>query len=459
MSKSLAQSFRWQSGIALLLSVGTSSSLFWPLGAQAQSRFADVQGLWATRCIDSLAQQRIINGYPDGNFRPNSPVSRAEFATMINAAFPTRNKMASNTSFRDVQQSYWAYAAIRSAAQGGFLSGYNDGMFRPTQYIPRQQVLVALANGLNYAVPNNTEGLLSRTYADAADISDYAQNAIAAATAKQVVVNYPNVRQLNPTVQITRAELATMLCQALKDSQEPSLISSSYIAGGNRVAGTFSLKSGTTIPVQYTEAERIVISPKETVDLTVTTAEDRVDASGQVVIPAGSKISGQLRPQSGGAQFVAQTVEIEGESYALSAKSAVIKRIKNTQDISVTSVVRNAAIGGVVAAGISGLAGDSRITPVKVLTGLAAGAAVETNQGRPVLSIVRDTFLGGAVAAGISGLVGDRKITPEKVISGAAAGATIGGVIDRPTLDKVVIIEPNTDLALKLDQRLVLAQQ
>jgi hypothetical protein len=454
----MSQSFRWQSGIAFILSLSTVSQLFAPFAANAQSRFADVQGLWADQCINSLAQQRIINGYPDGNFRPNSPVTRAEFATMVDAAFPIRNKMASNTSFRDINRSFWAYNAIQSAAQGGFLSGYSDGTFRPTQYIPREQVLVALSNGLNYAVPGNVDSVLSRTYDDQADIANYARSAIAAATAKQVVVNYPNVRQLNPSAQITRAELSAFLCQALKRTQDASLISSSYIAGGNRVAGTLSLKPGAIVPVQYTEAERIVVSPKETVDLTVTTAEDMTNPSGQVVIPAGSKITGQLRPQSGGMQFVAQSVEIEGESYPISAKSNVIKRVKNTRDINILSVVRNSAIGGAVAAGISGLAGDSRITPVKVLTGLAAGAAVETNQGRPGLSIFRDTALGAVVAAGVSGLVGDRKITPEKVISGAAAGATIGGVIDRPSVDKVVIIEPDTDLALKLDQRLVLNQ-
>jgi hypothetical protein len=56
-------------------------------------------------------------------------------------------------------------------------------------------------------------------------------------------------------------------------------------------------------------------------------------------------------------------------------------------------------------------------------------------------------------------VVGDRTISPQKVISGAAAGATIGGAIDRSKLNRVVIIEPNTDLTLNLDKRLVVAQR
>jgi hypothetical protein len=146
-------------------------------------------------------------------------------------------------------------------------------------------------------------------------------------------------------------------------------------------------------------------------------------------------------------------------SYPIAASSDIVTRVQNAHDINIGSLARNTAIGGAVAAGISGLAGDRTITAEKVLTGAATGAAIETNKGRGVLSILRDTTLGAAVAAGVSGLVGDRTITPQKVISGAAAGATIGGVIDRPKADKVVIIDPNTDLSLRLDQRFAIAQQ
>jgi len=148
---------------------------------------------------------------------------------------------------------------------------------------------------------------------------------------------------------------------------------------------------------------------------------------------------------------VANTVVINNQQIPLAATSNVVKKIRDTRDPNIGNVFRNAAIGAAVAAGISGLAGDRTITPLKVLTGATAGAAIETNQGRPASSVVRDSLIGAALATGASAVIGDRQITPEKVITGAAAGATIGGAID-PAVRRVVVIDANTDLGLTLTQ-------
>jgi S-layer homology domain len=448
------------SGTALILGLGTVSSLIagsWNTAAQAQTQLSDIQGVWANRCIASLAERRIINGYPDSTFRPNASVTRAEFATMLGTAFPGQTVGNTSKSYSDVNRGFWAYPAIAQAAQSGFLTGYPDGSFRPAQNIPRVQVLVALANGLNYRVPANTGDILSRSYDDASAVPSYANNAIAAATNQRIVVNYPEVKQLNPNQNATRAEVAAFLCQALKGSSQAALVSDSYIVGS--LPSDIFLNAGETIPVKYTAGDRIIVTPNETVALTLTTKFDVNTADGTIIIPAGSQIEGVLKPQNGGSQFVARNLLINGVSYPISASSGVVTRVQNTRDINLLSLARNSVLGAGVAAGISGLAGDRTITPEKVIAGAATGAAVETNMGRPWLSILRDTAIGAALGAGVSGVVGDRTITAEKVISGAAAGATIGGAINRPKLSQVVVIEPNTDLTLNLDKRLVMAQR
>jgi hypothetical protein len=244
----------------------------------------------------------------------------------------------------------------------------------------------------------------------------------------------------------------------LNESIQAGLVSDNYIAGVPTQSNIF-LNAGQSIPVNYMAGDRIIVTPNETVALNLTTKFDVNAADGTVIIPAGSQIAGVLRPQGGGSQFVAQTLRINGESYPISASSDVVTRVRNTRDINLLSLARNSVIGAGVAAGISGLAGDRTITPEKVIAGAATGAAVETNMGRPVLSVLRDTAIGAVLGAGVSGVVGDRTITAEKVISGAAAGATIGGAINRPKVDRVVIIEPNTDLTLNLDQRFAIAQR
>ncbi|MBD2198909.1 MULTISPECIES: DUF1565 domain-containing protein [Calothrix] len=188
--------------------------------------FNDVPtGYWAKAYIEALSSQKIIAGFPDGTFKPNDPVTRAQFATIINKAFAPPAKRPA-IQFKDVKSDFWAFAAIQSAYQSQFVSGYPDGTFKPQQQIPRVQALVALASGLNLTTDN--QNILS-FYTDAAQIPKYALNQIAAATAKQLVVNYPTVKQLNPNRDATRAEVAAFVYQALVNAGRAPAIPSAYL--------------------------------------------------------------------------------------------------------------------------------------------------------------------------------------------------------------------------------------
>ncbi|BAZ29102.1 hypothetical protein NIES4074_15400 [Cylindrospermum sp. NIES-4074] len=188
--------------------------------------FKDVPtGYWAKGYIEALATKGFIAGFPDGSFRPNEPVTRAQFATIITKALtPTAKRTA--ISFQDVQSNFWAYAAIQSAYQSQYVSGYPDGTFKPQQQIPRVQALVALANGLGFVA--NDQNILS-FYTDAAQIPNYAIGPIAAATTRQLVINYPTVKQLEPNRDATRAEVAAFVYQALVSSGRAPALPSAYL--------------------------------------------------------------------------------------------------------------------------------------------------------------------------------------------------------------------------------------
>ncbi|MBF2009099.1 MAG: DUF1565 domain-containing protein [Chlorogloeopsis fritschii C42_A2020_084] len=188
--------------------------------------FKDVPvGYWAKSHIEALASRNIIAGFPDGTFKPNEPVTRAQFAAIVTKAFsPTPKREAIN--FKDVASKYWAYNAIQTASQGGFIAGYPDRTFKPEQQIPRVQALVALANGLGLSADN--QNVLS-LYADASQIPQYAAAPVAAATARQLVVNYPTVKQLNPNRQATRADVAAFVYQALVNAGRAQAIPSPYL--------------------------------------------------------------------------------------------------------------------------------------------------------------------------------------------------------------------------------------
>jgi hypothetical protein len=376
---------------------------------------------------------------------------------MVGKAFPNAARTRGAIQFGDVPSRYWGYNAIETATQTGFLSGYPGNVFNPDQNIPRAQVLVALASGLNYTPVQPASTTLNANFADANAVPAYAVSGIAAATEKRLVVDYPDVKYLNPNQLASRGEVAAFLCQALANtSGQASSIPQQYIAGlgGNTSTPTALLPSGTSIPVKYSDAKKIVVTPSETAPLTLTVAQNVTNSQGTVVIPAGSQVVGQLRPATSGSQFVASSLVVNGQQTQINATSNVIPTTTNTRSPNFLSIIGDAAIGSAVSAAISGLAGDKRITAAKVLTGTSAGAIVGASQGRNILSSIRDTALGAIAGTGIAGATGDHTITTGKVLGGAAAGSVIGSVADRGSGTPVVVINPKSDLTLTLNSDL-----
>lgn len=192
--------------------------------------FFDTQDHWAQTFIESLAVREIIRGFPDGTFRPEAPVTRAEFAAMIRQAFPQYGVVRNGVEFADVPATHWAYDAIEDAYRIGFIQGYPDNTFAPNQSISRSQVLVALANGLNLTNSGITNTILNTAYLDSDNIPDFARSAIAAATENGLVVNYPNLDVLNASEIATRAEVAAFLHQALVKTGDLPQVSDSDMA-------------------------------------------------------------------------------------------------------------------------------------------------------------------------------------------------------------------------------------
>jgi uncharacterized lipoprotein YddW (UPF0748 family) len=196
------------------------------------SSFADTQSHWAKDSIHQLFTRQIISGYPDGSFRPNNSVTRAEFAAILNKAFPQVTPVRDAINFRDVPANHWANSAIQTVTRAGFFSGYPNGTFRPNQPIPRVQALVALVSGLQYDRDPNPNSILQQYYDDAAAIPNYARGAIATATSQFLVVNYPDVRRLHPNRNATRGEVAALISRALKLPGVPR----QYIPGWDIIA-------------------------------------------------------------------------------------------------------------------------------------------------------------------------------------------------------------------------------
>ena len=410
-------SIAFKSGTALLLTLGITASATAPIvfsaPAFAQTTFSDVpSNYWAVGFIQELASRNVIKGFPDGSFRPNEPVNRAQFAAMIRQAFPNAPKIRSAINFTDVPTDYWAYNAIQFAYTTGFLAGYPGGIFQPNQNIPRAQTVVSLTNGLQYTSTNPVETTL-QVFRDAGDIPGYARGSIAAATERRLVVNYPDVQLLNPNQVETRAEAAAFIFQALVSSGQVAAIQSPFIVGqAVKPPQQARIPAGTSIPVRYTKADRILLAKNEPnpTPLTLEVAQNIVTSTGAVLIPAGSQVAGQLVVSQGQAQFVATQLTLaNGQQGPIDATS---------NPITTTETIRRGSSTG---------------------------------------TILKGAALGSAAAAGIAAVTGDRNIKVSEVLIGTGAGALAGLIFGRDRVD-LISIQPNSDLNLRLNADLVLPQ-
>jgi len=168
----------------------------------------DINGHWAQANIDKLVALGCISGYPDGTFKPDNTITRAEFATMLVKAFELENK--GGKIFADTA-AHWAKDYIAAAAANGVVNGYDTYTFGPDDLITREQMAVMIVKAAKLA----TESSQGTSFLDNADISSWAAGAVAVAVRNGVIKGYPDNTFL-PQGQATRAEAVTVIVNALK---------------------------------------------------------------------------------------------------------------------------------------------------------------------------------------------------------------------------------------------------
>jgi hypothetical protein len=194
--------------LALLLLLLPGSAL------GATPKFSDIGNNWAQGTITSFASKGLIKGYPDGTFRPNNPITRAEFTVLLeNCLGITPSSTAPAATFSDTA-SNWASAQINEAITKGILvtSEYPNGL-KPDGPILRSEAAAMMVRALGLS-PDNT----ATTFADQSQItkSMYA-GYIKAASDAGLMNGYPD-GTFGPFQQVTRAQACAMLT-SLMDKQ------------------------------------------------------------------------------------------------------------------------------------------------------------------------------------------------------------------------------------------------
>ena len=102
---------------------------------------------WYAYAVTFMSEKKLVSGYPDGTFKPNAPITRAEFASIASRFDSLVDK--ADLKFSDVSKNHWAYKVICSAEAKGWISGYPDGTFKPEKNITRAEVVSSTNRILN----------------------------------------------------------------------------------------------------------------------------------------------------------------------------------------------------------------------------------------------------------------------------------------------------------------------
>lgn len=135
------------------------------IAPSTQQQAVDYSGHWAQKDFQSWVDKGLISGYGNGIYKPNQEITRAEWVTLINRVFNLQEK--SEIAFTDVLVSGAYYSDIQKASAAGYVSGYSDGTFRPTQVVSRQEAAVMLHrlfqlnSSANTSAPKDVEDLPS----------------------------------------------------------------------------------------------------------------------------------------------------------------------------------------------------------------------------------------------------------------------------------------------------------
>ncbi|NEQ39431.1 MAG: hypothetical protein F6K40_25520 [Okeania sp. SIO3I5] len=150
------------------------------------------------------------------------------------------------------------------------------------------------------------------------------------------------------------------------------------------------IPAGTLIPVGYEEAEKVVLTPDESMRLRLTVTRDIRDVQGRVIIPSGSEIEGELRPVSNGTQFFAEQVIIsDRRRFRIDAISKVITETEDiTKGANAGDILKGAAVGTGAAALLSAILGDDVLEVERLLIGAGLGALGGVFVGRDEAEVV-----------------------------------------------------------------------
>lgn len=283
--------------------------LFASLGTLQGFAFPDVSSdYWAAPEIEILSEKGVIVGYPDGTFKPDDNVTRAEFAAMaIRALGQEHTKVAQPVHFSDIDESYWAYEDIQKALYFDLITNEKENdIFRPEDSVSRAESLSVAVNALTTETISSAKAkeVLSQKYSDTNTIPEWFLIPAGKAEILGMIVNAPSVKGLNAERPATRAEVASILYRMMEQAKlNPNAklaeamrkkIGEGFVIDSATVNGSVgTIPAGTIVPIKVTT----YISTQNSEGGAMFSASvptNYVTKDKYILIREGASLSGQL---------------------------------------------------------------------------------------------------------------------------------------------------------------------
>jgi hypothetical protein len=162
--------------------------------------------------IEVLQSMGVLQDFGGGKFNPNLPVTRGEYAKMLDRAFD-RPVTQQVLEFKDIPATYPRREALDKSVKMGFMTGYSKTLFKPDEQIPRFQMQISLAKGMSLKPPAAVDKVLAK-FGDASKMPTYAREKMAAAIESGFVLQDDKTK-LQPNKATTRGEAAMLIYEAL----------------------------------------------------------------------------------------------------------------------------------------------------------------------------------------------------------------------------------------------------
>lgn len=282
IKKNIKRKFAWLVVMAMLLGM---------LPVPSFAYASDVSGHWAASHIEEMMGMGVIKGYPDGSFKPDKSITRAEFMVMVNTAFGFKDSVSK--SYSDVSSSDWFYSAVGIASGAGYISGYSDGTIKPNNSITREEAATMLSKAAG--LTGNEDAYMK--FSDYMKIT-WSKSYVGAVSAAGIMSGYPD-GSFGPSKSITRAESAVSIHKAMKGGMAKPDMSNVVVYDKQ---GTYGPSEG----IETIEKDVVIKVPGVTLqnmiikgDLTI----DKEVGDGDVFLK-NVKVEGKTNINGGGANSI-----------------------------------------------------------------------------------------------------------------------------------------------------------